>query len=533
MRRSRDRSSLLPRNDLDTALEAMDAEDLREAVREVLHELDERAQARVVTSLIGRAARGDSGWTPAAVREQEVAEVLAFVRAARRVGYADPCDVDEYLHRGVGAFLGKHYDAAHKILGALLQPIAEAAIDLGQHELVEEVLGVDVAECAAQYVVATYMTADPGERAEAVRAAIREMSDVTYFFEPLRMMEAVAVEPLVGVDGFLGDWRAIVAREAAGGRSGFGDGDADRWLREVVQRMEGAEGLAKLARSSRRAEDLQAWCDSLAAARNWKDALPAFEEAAAIVTEGTHGRGQFLDGAALAAQELGKKDLSPWFERAWRAEPSMLRLRRWLAAASSKAALRKRVAEALESCPKRAYRQRAFLLVLKKELEAAAKLLSEAPGLGWSEPEHPGHVVFPLFQCLLEGKEASSRPLAMVAGQPDWDRIELLTADPDTPALPAPDMGDIVRLAGVDGIRDGGARRAVLAAMRDAAARRIAGVTEHKRRRHYGHAASLVAACLACDPSPETRRWVDDIRARHRRFSALRAELDRHSDIRE
>ena len=57
MRRSRDRSSLLPRNDLDTVLEAMDAEDLREAVR----------------------------------------EVLSFVRAATRVGYADPCDVNEYL----------------------------------------------------------------------------------------------------------------------------------------------------------------------------------------------------------------------------------------------------------------------------------------------------------------------------------------------------------------------------------------------------------------------------------------------------
>lgn len=506
----------------------MDAEDLREAVREVLLELDERAHGRVVASLIGRAARGDSGWTPAAIREQDVAEILSFVRAARRVGYADPCDVDEYLQRGVGAFLGKHYDAAHRIFGALLQPIAEAAIDLGQHELVEEVLGVDVAECAAQYVVATYMTADPGERAEAVCAAIREMSEVTYFFEPIRMMEAVAVEPLPGLDDFLGGWRAIVARETPGGRGGSWDSDADRWLREVVHRMEGVEGLAKLARSSRRADDLHAWCDGLVAARNWRDALPAFEEAAAIVTDKTQGRGEFLDGAALAAQELGKKDLSPWLERAWRGAPSMLRLRRWLGSAGSKAALRKRVSEALGTCPKQAYRQRAFLLVLKKEFEAAAELLSAAPGLGWSDPEHPGHMLFPMFRKLLDGEGASFRPLAVFAGQPDWDTLELLTTDPDAPRLPAPDIGDIVHLAGVDGIREGRARRAVLAAMREAAEKRIAGVTEHKRRRHYGHAASLVAACLACDPSPDAHSWVDDIRARHRRFSALRTELDRH-----
>ena len=32
-----------------------------------------------------------------AVRERDVADVLAFVGAARRVGYADRCDVDEYL----------------------------------------------------------------------------------------------------------------------------------------------------------------------------------------------------------------------------------------------------------------------------------------------------------------------------------------------------------------------------------------------------------------------------------------------------
>jgi hypothetical protein len=32
---------------------------------------------------------------------------------------------------------------------------------------------------------------------------------------------------------------------------------------------------------------------------------------------------------------------------------------------------------------------------------AAAALLSKAPGLGWSDPEHPGHAVFPLLALLL------------------------------------------------------------------------------------------------------------------------------------
>jgi hypothetical protein len=37
--------------------------------------------------------------------------------------------------------------------------------------------------------------------------------------------------------------------------------------------------------------------------------------------------------------------------------------------------------------------------------EAAAKLLAEAPGLGCSSADHPGHLLFPLFCTLLGGGE--------------------------------------------------------------------------------------------------------------------------------
>jgi hypothetical protein len=108
----------------------------------------------------------------------------------------------------------------------------------------------------------------------------------------------------------------------------------------------------------------------------------------------------------------------------------------------------------------------------------------------------------------------------------DIDELEPFTADGDESRLAAPEAGDIVRRAGIDCVPDGQARAAVLAAMRKAAERRVAGVTEHKRRRHYGHAAELIAACVACDPSPETARWATTVRQAYRRFPALRAELD-------
>jgi hypothetical protein len=75
--------------DLDAALATMSADGLRALVHELLLELDERTYARFMGSLIARAARAGSGWAPAAVSEDQVAEVLAFVRATKRAGQAD------------------------------------------------------------------------------------------------------------------------------------------------------------------------------------------------------------------------------------------------------------------------------------------------------------------------------------------------------------------------------------------------------------------------------------------------------------
>jgi hypothetical protein len=529
MKRKRNPAPEPRRNDIDAALEAMGENELRELVREMLLELDDRAHSRVVSSLIKRAARGGSGWTPAALSDDEVSRVLAFAKAAERVGQADPSEVDEYLRRGSGAFLRKDYAAALRIFGALLRPIGEGEIDLGQHEMVDEVLGVDAGECAAQYVVSAYMTSAPEKRPETVRSAIDEVRGVGYFMEPIRDMERVVVEALPGLEEFFPRWRALIERETGGERSGDWDSEEDRWLREVVRRMEGAEGLAKVARSTRRADDLRAWCQSLVETGDWKAALPAFEEAAEIVADKEDARGELLDGAALAAQELGRKDLPARLERAWRAAPSMLRLRRWLGTAGSKPSIRKRAAEALEACPKQAHRQRAFLHVLLGDPEPAATLLASAPGLGWSDSEHPGHLLFPLFEALLGGKSASlSSSKAWLPGRGmDIEELELMTRDQDEPLLAAPEIDQILEQAGVGAVAHGEAREVVMESMRKAAERRLEGVTGEKRRGHYGHAASLVAICAAIDPSPATARWVTRLRDEHRRYPALRAELDR------
>jgi hypothetical protein len=525
MRRGRRSASKTDPGVVEEALGAMDADELRKLVCDMLVELDDHARGLLANRVVDRAARNSSAWTPSGPCHEVVASVVEFAAAARRVGFADPSDVDGCLCGGVKAFLGKDYPAALVIFRELLIPISVADIDLGQHEMLDEVLTVDVSACAAQYVVSMYMTAAPADRAKAVRAAIGDVEGVAHFREPLLEMERVAVEPLPELDDFLPRWRAIIEENVADEQRSDWETLRDRWLREVIRRMEGASGLAKLARSTRCTDDLRAWCSMLVEARDWKAALAAYEEAAEIASDRAYSRGEFLDGVALAALKLGRKDLPARLERAWRDAPSMLRLRRWLGLSDSKAVVMRRAREALEACAKKAHRQRALLHVIVADLGAAAKLLAAAPGLGWSDGEHPGHLLFPLFQEVLGGTPA----------QPPFrgrrrvlDEIEWVGADADEARIATPEVDDILEVAGITGPSDIGARAVVLKAMRRAAENRVAGVTKNKRRRHYGHAAQLVAACAALDPSSETDDWVAGLRGAYRRYPALQRELDDH-----
>ena len=515
---------------VDAALEAMSAGELRGQVRDLLLELDDRTYGRVVSGLIDRAARNGSGWAPAGPSQAAVEAIVAFAEAARRAGEADAAEVDGYLREGTNAFLGRSYPTAFRIFRALLLPLGRGDIYLGQAEMVDEALGCCLATCAAQYVVSMYMTAAPAHRAEAVHAAIEDVRGVHSFWAPLREMEKVAIEPLPGLEDFLPAWRALVEEKAAAERRDEWDRNEDCWLREVVQRIQGAEGLAGVARSTRRADDLRAWCQALVKEMDWAAALDAYEEAAQIVQDKDWSLGEFLDGVALAAQELGRSDLPERLEPAWRLAPSFTRLLRWLGTATSQDAMENLATEALEGCPDHAVRQRALCYIIVGDYLSAARLLAEAPGLGWSGSEHPGHMLWSLFIHLLGGSVPRSDSNAgpddgygRDINDPRWTR-----AGAEMPRLDTPEVGKLLEQAGTEGLKDKTERSTLIAAMRQAAEKRVAGVTENKRRRHYSHAAWLVATCAALDPSAETAGWVSGIRTEYRRFPALQREFNNH-----
>jgi len=501
----------------EAAIDAIAPDQLRALIRDIIPWLDGPTHARLVNGLVDRAARNTPEWAPPTPTAQAIDEIVSFANVAIRIGHADPAAVDHYLRQGSNAFLARDYPAAAAILGALLPPLDRGQIDLGQHEMLDEVLGVSLIDCVTQYVVAVYMIGSIQSRAETVLAAIDEIRGFGGFSQPLRQMERIAIEKLPHFERFVRDWCALIEARARRERQSERDSDVDRWQREVVERLEGADGLARIGRSTKRADDLRAWCELLVAAKNWKRALSAHEEAAAIVSNKPQSVGEFLDGAALAAQELGHGDLPVRLGHVWRTAPSMARLCRWLGSATSKKDVLRRATDALAECPGQAARQRALLLVIVGNHHAAAEQLASAPGLGWSDSDHPGRLLFGLFSSLFVGTRFDA------ASARSFEEL-LATSKLDEPRLAEPDVASIIELAGVTVPRSDESREAVLSAMRKAAENRIAAVIEEKRRRHYAHAAKLAVTCSKID-SVAGSAWITSIRRKYNRYPALQREL--------
>jgi len=70
-----------------------------------------------------------------------------------------------------------------------LPAIAYGDVDLGYHELVDEVLTVDVHESAARYFTAVYLTTPLEDRADALCQAIGASQEVACTWKPLEQME--------------------------------------------------------------------------------------------------------------------------------------------------------------------------------------------------------------------------------------------------------------------------------------------------------------------------------------------------------
>jgi hypothetical protein len=169
--------------------------------------------------------------------------------------------------------------------------------------------------------------------------------------------------------------------------------------------------------------------------------------------------------------------------------------------------------------------------VLVGDVTGAAAVLAKSPGLGWSNPDHPGHTLFPLLAMLLSNGtiggafvtelEATGRDPLESFAVPDEEHKPRLR----TPSIVVLIQSVRPSIALTDPDRD-----AAIDAMRIAAEKRTEGILGNSRRQHYGHAALLVASCVAFAPknrASELLRWAMDLRQRYSRRHAFRQELAR------
>ena len=362
--------------DLGRALEAMTAPELRAFVRAVLDEFEDEQRSRVVDSLLSRAARGEAGWKPNRPSSRIVNDARSFADAAQQVGHADPDDVSEHLRLAGKAFLAGDHASARAVFEALLIPISTVDIDLGQHELVEDVLRVDVHTCVAQYVTSVYTTTPLPNRAGALFNAIENVKPISSVLNPTGEMEGVSAGPLPDLGAFLPRWVKHLGRRRPSNDEW--ESDRERWLREAVFRLEGVSGLERLARKTKRPQTCLAWCEALVDRGDWVGALHAYDDSVVLVGK-SHRRGELLDGAALAAQQLNRSDLAERLAAAWHAAPTLARLLRWLVTEDrSPTALRVKARKIVSRCPKTAGRQLGLLRRLACDVNAAADLLSKA-----------------------------------------------------------------------------------------------------------------------------------------------------------
>ncbi len=517
------------------ALAALTFDELRQFAVDAFARLEAGPRAALEDMLLQRAVRGDSGWKPLPPRQGFVEEAKRFANAARHVGQAEAADVDDYLRQAITASLAGGHAEARAVFEALFEPIGNCDIFLGQDEMVDEVLTVDLHECICHYLAAVFVTTPIAERVDAVLRAIATAHELSYIDDPIEDVTTALGQAPPDLDAFLSVWIERLERDAT--VSGDFESAQERWLRAAVGRRDGVTGLERLARSSKRAEAARAWCNAFVAAGAWDKALLAYETSASFVKE-TYSRGDFLDGAALAAQMLGRKDLATRIKAAWLGAPSLLRVTRWLLAGEpSPSAIRKRASTALLESPTKAPRIVGFLQILAGDIRGAAQHLAKCDGLGWSSRDHAGHVLFPTFAWLLGGAPVGTvrEGLALALHRPLCGEFEYATdfcgasSLEAVPRLKNPAIVEIMQRADAAARMSGDDRAVMLDAMKAAAIRRTDSLLDKRRRRHYEHAATLVACCVEFEGSSGTQvstsDWAERLRARTSRFPAFQEEL--------
>lgn len=154
------------------AAASLDAEELRAVLRDALGGPDLGWNGPLIDGLLQQASRSRSGWRPQAPGGSFRKDLERFLQKGRNGADVDPEEAAAFLRKARQAFFAGQYDLAREAFEPLLDSIGSAELEMGFHELPDEVLTVDLSECARLFLVSVYLSSPRRDRARDVREAL-------------------------------------------------------------------------------------------------------------------------------------------------------------------------------------------------------------------------------------------------------------------------------------------------------------------------------------------------------------------------
>lgn len=507
--------------DFDGALERLDAQELRDFMRSAAR--SELSSRSLVEPFVEFAARRRGGLDWAEDDPTLAADTDGWARSTRRTQRVDLTWSESLLERACRMRLSGRPSNARRCFDVVLAVLAEAEAGLlGEQAPVsprdlrisesrlETVEGLVTPLVFGSYLVSVYEDSARSERVAAIFDAVVRLSALGSVASPLKRLEEAAVRPLEGFDDFIRGWTdELESRTAAGfGDSSFVWTPAEALLAEALERVDGLDGVARLARRSGELAHYRTWIVRLADQSQWSAALDVVEEADGGLSD-PFARATVLDAGSRFAHKIGdlRRSMS-LAERAFTLAPKPGRLVRWLLVDDPEPA---RLRERLRSARDRAHlltpRMRALVGALSAEVGEVAQMLDDSDEL-WDDEAHPGPVAYPALLVAFYGGPKGT-PIAANLCAPffggrggqlglalddghrwaspanDWDGAA-------TPLLGPPIVGALLELEGSGALA--GDLEQVPRILRSAAARRAMSVLANKDRSMYESAALLAVA---------------------------------------
>lgn len=547
---------------LEQRLTALPVKDLRAALlahAERLPAGDREAFLTIFPTTVQAAGGSTGGGQSAPDREELLADIDTFVERVGSGAFFEGWGWDDDLHeeRAWGdeswtgemdalftatadTFLAGDLDLAREAYGRLLDAFTldqEVGTFCGPSDPCDMV-ATDVPEAVARYLRAVYETTPLPERAEVLYEQYTDLCHLA----PATTLHTIAGtrrDELPGLDGFLPPWIEILTANT----SGYWAHDRQRLLTEATVWLAGTDGLAVVARQPgpHQPTAYLDWADALTHDERLNDAAEAAREAMALDGLTVEHRAELADRLAALTHRLGDSAAALDARRtAWRTHPTRQRLLALVGAAEAADQLPGALHVEADRASAEPDRLSCELLLLAGHTDDAITGLTASDPLGWSQPDHPGPIVWPYLLAAatapapLDAQTHLGRQFTAIDTADRWHgHADLDASDPGD--IPGADRQTRLSTLLARHIAEHPGtpqqRRQWLLAARTAVERRIDAVVGGKHRGAYQRVAVLAIAyaealTLAEDPASGAA-FITGTRARYPRHVAFRDELDR------